>query len=370
MPKRLLILLTSLCLFPCALSAAPIEATLELPPSENNPRNSEGDFIQLQDGRILFVYTHFKDGAGDHDEAILAGRYSSDGGRSWTEEDTVILENEGDFNVMSVSLLRLQSGRIALFYIRKNSTHDCTPYVRYSDDEAKTWSEPIHCLAAEEGYYVLNNDRVVQLRSGRILLPVARHALKAGGDWTGHGTIMVFYSDDEGKTWACSKSQLREPEGTKHVLQEPGVVELNDGSIFMFIRSSSGYQYASYSKDQGETWTEVTLTDLHSPVSPATIERVPGTDRLLCVWNDHREIPKKLKGKRTPLTLAASDDEGKTWTVLETLEDHPDGWFCYTAMDFLDDALLLGYCAGDRRHNNGLAHTRITRIEQAVYSPR
>ena len=57
-------------------------ATLRLPPGADNPRNSEGDFIQLKDGRMMFVYTHFTDGAGDHSKAYLAARYSSDDGQT------------------------------------------------------------------------------------------------------------------------------------------------------------------------------------------------------------------------------------------------------------------------------------------------
>ncbi|MDH7569773.1 MAG: sialidase family protein, partial [Armatimonadota bacterium] len=76
-----------------------------LPPGPGNPRNSEGDFIQLQDGRILFVYTHFTGGGEDHATAHLAGRFSSDGGYTWTPDDVVVLPNEGAMNVMSVSLL-------------------------------------------------------------------------------------------------------------------------------------------------------------------------------------------------------------------------------------------------------------------------
>jgi len=49
----------------------------------------------------------------------LAARYSDDGGRSWTDEDVVVVENEGGMNVMSVSLLRLQNGDIAFFYLRE-----------------------------------------------------------------------------------------------------------------------------------------------------------------------------------------------------------------------------------------------------------
>ena len=103
----------------------PVERTLVLMPGPGNPRNSEGDFVQLKDGRILFVYSHFYDGrGGDHDPAVLTARYSRDGGRTWTTEDTPVIGNESGQNVMSVSLLRLQDGRIALSYTRKHSITD------------------------------------------------------------------------------------------------------------------------------------------------------------------------------------------------------------------------------------------------------
>src|SRR5262249_18262328 len=133
-------------------------------PGPGHPRNSEGAFVQLAGGRILFAYTHFTAGLGDGDHAFIAGRYSSDGGQSWTRDDVTILPNEAGLNVMSVSFLRLRDGRIGFFYLRKNARNDCIPYVRYSSDEARTWSEPVRVIA-EPGYYVLNNDRVVELTS-------------------------------------------------------------------------------------------------------------------------------------------------------------------------------------------------------------
>ena len=54
------------------------EVLLELNPGEGNPRNSEGDFLKLEDGRILFVYTQY-DGSSsvDHAPAHLAASTSS-----------------------------------------------------------------------------------------------------------------------------------------------------------------------------------------------------------------------------------------------------------------------------------------------------
>ena len=58
----------------------------ELPPSAGNPRNSEGTFLELADGELIFVYSRFKgDSPNDHAFADLALMRSVDGGLSWTD---------------------------------------------------------------------------------------------------------------------------------------------------------------------------------------------------------------------------------------------------------------------------------------------
>ena len=175
-----------------------LERRLTLAPRPGNNRNSEGDFVQLKDGHWLFVYTHFTGGAGDHARAVLASRESADAGQTWTEKDRIVVANEGGFNVMSVSLLRLHSGEIALFYLRKNSLQDCRPVLRFSTDEAKTWSNPTECVTDEMGYYVLNNNRVIQLSGGRLVMPLALHAYQDRA--LQPGKITVYLSEDAGKT--------------------------------------------------------------------------------------------------------------------------------------------------------------------------
>src|SRR4029453_462768 len=115
------------------------------------------------------------------------------------------IQDTGHGNVMSVSLLRLASGRLALFYAFKNNLSDCRPRLRLSSDEAQTWSEPKLVIAAP-GYYVLNNDRVVQLRSGRLEVPVADHRMNGpdAGNYNSFDrrAVAIWYlSDDEGETW-------------------------------------------------------------------------------------------------------------------------------------------------------------------------
>lgn len=340
--------------------------TLTLAPSPGNPRNSEGDFIALKDGRILFVYTHFTGGGDDNDSAHLAGRFSSDGGRTWTERDEGILPNEAGCNIMSVSLRRLDDGRIALFYLRKNSPADCRPCLRFSKDEAKTWGPPIVCIPdSDTGYFVMNNDRVVRLSGGRWLLPLALHHRPDWPKTDFAGTLLCYCSDDDGATWRRSADLFRgfDAKGARITVQEPGVVELKDGRAMMFCRTGAGCQYAAYSEDRGDHWSALKPTAIASPLSPASIERIPSTGDLLLVWNNHEGIDPALKGRRTPLTVAISRDDGKTWERARNLAADPAGWYCYTAVFFAGDHVLLGHCAGDTRNKgNGLATTQITRF--------
>lgn len=346
-----------------------IQRTLVLEPDLANPRNSEGDFIQLEDGRWLLVYTHFVGGAGDHAEAHLAGRTSYDGGETWSDEDVTVLTNEAAMNVMSVSLLRLDDGRIALLYLRKHSLTDCRPYLRYSTDEAATWSEPVAIIPdAEVGYYVVNNDRMVQLPGGRLVVPAARHSKRAMEPvFSPYGEIVCYLSDDRGRTWRRGQEVLVEsrPDGAPVMVQEPGVVALADGRLMLFCRTDAGCQYVAYSGDAGATWSPLHASTMLSPRSPASIKRIPATGDLLLVWNDHTGIDAALAGKRTPLTTAISSDEGAHWHHVRVVEGNPNGWYCYTAIAFAGAHVLLAHTAGDRRENNGLATLQVTRLPVA-----
>ncbi|MBI3857211.1 MAG: exo-alpha-sialidase [Planctomycetes bacterium] len=354
--------LALLLLIPALLPDGEVVKLTLLPPGQNNPRNSEGDFIALKNGIIMFVYSRFTGGTADDARADLAAIYSGDGGKTWSLRYEPVLENEGKKNVMSVSLLRLGESEIAMFYLRKNSLEDCVPMMRLSTDEGRTWNDAVPCVAAE-GYYVLNNDRAVRLKSGRMVLPLARHG-KPGEKRSVRSSALCAYSDNGGRSWRQSATVLEGPEASRTGLQEPGVVELKDGRLMMLMRTDQGCQYRSYSKDGGDTWSAAEPSNILSPLSPASIARIPSTGDLLLVWNDHENVDEAHKGKRTPFCVAISRDEGKTWEKKKTLDDDPDGWFCYTAIEFVGERVLLAHCAGDSKVGR-LSRTRFTSFEVA-----
>ena len=344
----------------CAAAAAdPVERNVLLPPSKDNPRNSEAAMIDLADGRIMLVYSRFTGGRGDHAKANLCARFSTDGGATWTKDDIAITAgDEGGMNTMSPSLLRMTDGAIGLFYLRKNNLTDCRVFLRESRDEGKTWGNARACIETI-GYYVMNNDRVVRLKSGRIVLPVALHATPAAPEFERHASIGCFYSDDEGKTWSRSASV---PGGGTHSLEEPGVVELKDGRVMLWVRTDAGKQFVSYSKDAGATWSEFADSNIPSPRSPASIKRIPSTGDLLLAWNNNPNVKTKAGGNRTPFNIAISRDDGATWMNVKTLESDPDGWYCYTAIQFAGDSVVLAHCADNLKQSNALSTTQITRF--------
>ena len=329
---------------------------LELPSREGNPRNSEGDFIRLNSGDILYVYTHYYgESADDHASARLMSRVSHNGGLTWSEEDELVLEDEGQMNVMSVSLLRLRDQSIALFYLVKENAGDCRPYLRYSYDEGKTWTRRIETIRSPS-YNVVNNSRVVLLSDGRIIIPVARHAYR-GGDlysYESKATLFCLISDDGGRHWVQSDDV---PNANNIMYQEPGVVELADGRLLMTIRNASGRQYYAYSSDRGETWTDSIASPLVSPASPASIKREPNGDRLVAVWN---ESP----NSRNPLTIALLSPNGMEIISKRTLDKSDETGsrcFCYPALFYASpDVLLVGYCSGKAPW--GLNASRVSRV--------
>jgi sialidase-1 len=153
-----------------------------------------------------------------------------------------------------------------------------------------------------------------------------------------HILTRVYYSDDEGARWKPSQTIVDLPD-SKAGAQEPGVVELKDGRVMMWLRTDQGSIYRCYSRDRGETWSPPEPMGLDSPLSPQSIKRLPRTGDLLLVWNHS-------KSGRFPLTAAVSKDEGLTWRHIRNLDEDAAHSFAYTSIEFLDDRALFTYYAG------------------------
>ncbi|HWL52732.1 MAG TPA: sialidase family protein [Chthoniobacteraceae bacterium] len=354
----------------------PLSFTLLEDHRHDGERSGEGSAVALNDGRLLLMYSAFRGGGGsDHSPGTIFQRTSGDGGATWSASSPVFAVPQGALNLMSVSLLRLRDGRIGCIYLVKwtQGTH-CVPYWTTSSDEGESWAAPTLVTPLEE-YFVVNHDRLIQLRDGTLVLPYAWHgALHPNGDDTApfreelNARCGIFYSRDGGKSWTRPDTARRfepgwftppspfrpekaHPDALKiidkryDVFQEPGVVELSDGRLMMWARSLSHLYHSRLGDLDGEWEPFRAIPGFNVCCGPQTIQRLPGSDRLVMLYNDRGEFGFGEPGYtlRTPLSVAVSDDGGECWQRLAPLEGDDSKNYCYFSLLFFGERFLATY---------------------------
>ena len=337
--------------------------------TKENPRNGEGAFARLKDGSILYLYTQFCEANGDdHGGARLCACFSRDEGETWTEPAVMIEKDEKAQNIMSPTLFRMKNGLLGVAYDRKEYSPDgalyCIQAFSFSEDEGKTWS-PWKPIYPEKSYYCMVNDCALVQKNGRIVIPVG-----TGGDgyrYFGSGVVNLI-SDDHGETWSRLPQTILSPYSDSWNLQEPGLLELDDGTLWEWFRTGYGYQYQSFSRDGGESWTrpEPNLY-FSSPDSPMRVKRVGKFAVAVynpMAYNAFSGVYERWGSvKRAPLLCAVSEDGGRSFdstgqTVhrgfmepfekrLYALETELECSYCYPAIQETKDGFLVAYYHSD-----------------------
>ncbi len=329
---------------------------------KDNPRNGEGTFLRLRDGRIMYAYSKFtEDGWDDGCTADVVAIFSDDEGESWKNEHIIVKHTKDAINCMCPMLIRLKNDDIGIMVFRLIDKTNCTIFCFYrSSDEGLTWQGPAEFNMGEDDYYVIENDRLIMLSSGRIIMPANRHSNTVQPDGTvkpnNHGKMLFFASDDDGRSWyrVSEEYDLQYPEISKTGLQETATYEMKDGTIKALSRTDLLCQYESVSTDGGKNWsTPVPNVFFSSPDSPIIIKRLEN-DTVAAIFNPipryttrktgpNGSIDKEGNWGRTPLVLALSDDDGKTFDKLYYIEDDMSNGYCYPSIFDGGDYLLIGY---------------------------
>lgn len=335
------------CLLALLLAIAPAFAATPQPPSQTdiyrNPspepyyafpltwiaphdqryqRRSEASAVPLQNGNVLVAWCELI-GASDNAKGYIAAIELTPDGKPIGEPRVVMPTPAGGLNTLSPALRRLPDGSLGMAFSYRMSTKVASRRFSRSEDEGRTWSAPVLVSDGSDTYMTGCNDRLTVHSTGRLLAP-----LHCSDDWDKHHLhVKVAYSDDHGRNWKMGRSKLELPlvrwldengQPSRRITlesgpHEPAIAERADGSLFMTMRTSMGTQFFSESLDRGETWTDLRSLEVISPLAPAQVTRIPGSDQLLMVWTPNWEAAGRMMGKRNTIMAAISDDGGLTW---------------------------------------------------------
>ena len=256
---------------------------------------------------------------------------SADGGRTWMRVDT-------DSWLGSNNIIHLRNGNWAAIVFKPSELGQGSsmPAIRFSADNAATWSDPL-MLAKKNNIYYVMNERLFETSKGAIVVPVAR----GGGQYEGdNNTAGCFYSSDGGKTWSLSETwaRLRGERG----MAEPVISELADGRLLMLARTGKGSHHRSYSSDGGRSWSPPQPTTLTAACSPLTMKSMPD-GRLLVVYDHSSPIRTEAFFPRCPLAYAISSDGGETWGNPVLIDDEEGQQHIYPSITFLEHGILIIY---------------------------
>jgi photosystem II stability/assembly factor-like uncharacterized protein len=215
--------------------------------------------------------------------AQLAARYpvpmlyrSTDGGRTWQEEGRMRMAwaLPGMISDGGISFLRLHDGRLAFLAHRHvEGLHGGgLPVISFSEDDGQNWTAA-RTVGEPEGVWYVMNERLIQLGSGRLVVPVS-HMPTGTGTYEGDRNLgLCFFSDDGGETWQRSRrpADLADSRG----MAEPCVAEVAPGRLLMLARTGSGCLYRAGSDDGGDTWSAPEPTPLTSACSSLTLKPLP-----------------------------------------------------------------------------------------------
>ena len=306
--RNLIIIITLVLCITGIIEAKPVQAT---PPSVLAPLpDNEATIIRLPDDSLKIFWAS----KGDKTIKSIA---SKDNGRTWSDPFT-------EFAVPGVTYHPSQSlldsnGQMHQFFIifRDGTKRNIDVWMNSTDLERKEWDTPKCIHKGRVGALRTVN----QLSDGRIILGIHEPSNQPKPKGTGPMVSSVLISDDHGKTWQRSKSDLFAPifktyNGNNYGAVEPVILARNDNTLWMLIRTQTGWLYESVSKDRGQTWTPARPSGFYCTNSPCSFVRLKD-GRVILLWHNC-ENPMRFDGKgiytnRDVLHAAISSDDGRTW---------------------------------------------------------
>lgn len=259
-------------------------------------------------GRIFVTFYSggIKEEIGNYSILIV----SDDGGKTFTEPVAVVYE-EGHRH-FDPCLWIDPVGRLWLTYTKFPDDGLYAVICNDPDADELVFGEEFFI-----GHDVMMNKPII-MKNGNWALPIAVWDWRLAENFPGFGMdnpdkgSFVYTSSDNGKTFVkrgCTRIEDRS-------FDEHMLLEMNDGTLRMFVRGEHGVIYASDSHDGGDTWSDGFDSGYRGPTSRFHITRLK-SGRILFV--NHYDF-----AERDHLYAMLSEDGGKTFPYKLLIDERKD----------------------------------------------
>lgn len=319
------------------LSKKAADDGLELPAGvEARPDLPQGPFVRLTDGTI----------AGRDGDRI---RRSANGGAHWDEG--VRFGGENYKATPEGAIGAAEDGSLVFGF--SDRSRKLMPDWAWGDLWATMPAAKLPCCVARspdggktwEALRTLHEDLtgsvrdMIRTRTGRLVMT----SMKLLYQPARHG-CMTYCSDDQGATWQASNVLDFGGIGHHDGAIEPSIVELEDGSIYMLIRTNWHQFWYAMSWDGGAHWHTMGPTGIDASTAPGLLLRLQ-SGRIALVWNrlhssrgpsakwqiggDMQLSATACNNFREELSISFSEDECKSWSPPRVIARKPEGELAY-----------------------------------------
>ena len=248
------------------------------------------------------------------DQALFLSRRKK-GARGWSKPEVLIRDSAQPPG--NAVVFRAGAKRLGIVWARMEAARPLRRgggwgqtrlFYRMSKDHGVTWSKDEPFLG---GVHEGLRNVPITLTSGELLLPLAHSFAR---------------TKDDGRTW--------ERMGSVNAGGQPTVIERADGSLLTLLRKGPRILQTE-SRDGGRTWSPAVETGLRNPDAGIAMTRLRN-GHLVLIFNDSGMA-------RTPLNIARSLDEGRTWESPLALESNPGEYSYPCVIQAADDKIHITY---------------------------
>lgn len=283
---------------------------------------------------VVLTFTEGRFEVSDAGAKDLLVRRSVDGGRTWSASVPVVPADPAHSWGSATPLVDEQTGRVFLFYKGSGGS----VFVKRSDDAGASWTaaEDLSRLfvGGSNGWtrHSPTPGHGIQLRSGRLLMPIAHRAPDPNPNYG----IDMLISDQHGDpgTWRRGTSV---PVSAAYPINESRVYERGDGAVVINGRWGAGgtrYRITSTSVDGGQTWA--------APVADGATGQFVSVDAGLLGYSQD-PVSRLLYSRpdssaRENMTVSISYDEGASFRYSRVVNPGPS---YYSDLGRLSDGTIL-----------------------------